>query len=117
MWKNLYPHLNFVPEEFEGYVAQQNNFACNMGIFGGSDIYFLQKYSDKAFEFAEKNKNLPEKVSGSNFNIFFEQVLLHEIMLLEKKKSSYLIDEDLLIMLTKGMIILMKSLLKEHIFI
>ncbi|WP_172283447.1 DUF6734 family protein [Chryseobacterium sp. LAM-KRS1] len=93
MWKRIQPHLYFVPEEIEGYVTHQNNFACNMGIFGGNDSNFLQKYAAKSFEFAEKNKSLPKYVHAGNFNIFFEQVLLFEMLMRDQKESNYLFNE------------------------
>ena len=93
MWREIYPNLDFIPAEIEGYVSSKNNFACNMGIFGGNDLAFIQKYSRKSFEFAERNKKLSDKISGGNFNIFFEQVLLYEILQIENKESNFLIDE------------------------
>lgn len=92
-WDEISSHLDYIPAEIENYISKTNNFACNMGIFGGNDINFILKYAEKSYEFAEKNKSLPEKVFGGNFNIFFEQVLLYEMMAANNKKSSFLIED------------------------
>ncbi len=92
-WDEISNHLDYIPAEIDSYISKTNNFACNMGIFGGNDINFIKKYAEKSYEFAEKNKNLPEKVFGGNFNIFFEQVLLYEMMAANDKKSSFLIED------------------------
>lgn len=92
-WDEISNHLDYIPAEINSYIAKTNNYACNMGIFGGNDIDFIQKYASKSFEFAEKNKSLPEKVFGGNFNVFFEQVLLYEMMAGNNKESSFLIED------------------------
>lgn len=93
MWNEISPYLRFIPKEMQNYISLENNFACNMGVFGGNDIEFIHKYSKKSFEFAEKNLSLTEKKEGGNFNIFFEQVLLFEMMHMERKKSNYIFNE------------------------
>ena len=93
MWADIYPHLDFLPQEMNGYVTGNNNFACNMGIFGGNDTSFLKKYAEKSYEFAKKNKNLSNKINASQFNMFFEQVLFQEMLTLENKSCSFLIKE------------------------
>ncbi|MBB6371520.1 DUF6734 family protein [Chryseobacterium shigense] len=93
MWDEIFPHLKFIPAEMEKYISKVNNYACNMGIFGGNDINFINRYSQKSFEFAAKNSDLHQGISGGNFNIFFEQVLLFEMMTEEKKNSAFLIQE------------------------
>jgi len=93
MWQSIFPNLQYIPSEIEKYILGKNNFACNMGIFGGNDIAFLQKYASKSFEFVNQNlANYPNKIDG-NFNIFFEQVLFYEMMTLENKECNYLQQE------------------------
>ena len=93
MWAEIFPQLDFLPSEMNGYVSGANNLACNMGIFGGNDIAFLKKYANKSFEFASKNKNLSNKINASQFNMFFEQVLFQEMLTSENKTCSFLINE------------------------
>ena len=63
------------------YDLHIDNKAYNMGIFGGTDIDFIQRYTYKAFDFVDKNIKMVNKLQGTNFNIFFEQVLLYEMVL------------------------------------
>jgi len=93
MWNEIYPHLTYIPEEITGYIKNKKSYACNMGIFGGNDINFIHDYSLKAYDFAKNNIQLSQKINSSNFNIFFEQVYLYELLTIQNKKSSYLIDE------------------------
>lgn len=93
MWNKISPHLKFIPEEINNYHQGITNLGCNMGIIGGSDIDFFQKYCEKSFEFVDKNKDSWNKFNLFNFNIFFEQELFYEMSSLEKKKIRYLLDE------------------------
>jgi len=93
MWNEIFPSLNFIPAEIKNYASNNNSHACNMGIFGGNDINFLKKYALKSFEFATKNNTLPDKIYGGNFNIFFEQVLLFEMLQIEGKRSYFLLED------------------------
>jgi hypothetical protein len=93
MWAEIYPNLDFIPREMMGYINGINNFACNMGIFGGNDIDFLKKYSNKSMDFAIKNINLSKKINASQFNMFFEQVLFQEMLFEENKTCNFLFDE------------------------
>lgn len=93
MWTEIYPQLDYLPIEMNGYVSGTNNLACNMGIFGGNDTVFLKKYANKSFEFASKNKNLSAKINASQFNMFFEQVLFQEMITSENKTCGFLINE------------------------
>ena len=93
IWDEIFPYLNFIPLEMYDYINKKSNYACNMGIFGGNNVEFIKNYSIKSFQFAEKNKDLPQKVYGGNFNIFFEQVLLFELLKKEGLESTFLIDE------------------------
>jgi len=93
MWKDIYPHLQFTPPEMEDYINGASNFACNMGIIGGTNLDFFHRYTKKSFEFVDKNKAAWEKINGFNFNIFFEQVLFYECAKKEQRKVSHLFQE------------------------
>jgi len=91
MWKEISPFLSFIPNEIKAFDQGESNYACNMGIVGGSDITFLKEYSKKSIEFVEKNKDNWVNINGFNFNIFFEQVLFYQMA--ENEEISYLFSE------------------------
>lgn len=66
-----------------------------MGLFGGYDIDFIQRYTSMAFDFVDKNLEKVNKLEGSNFNIFFEQVLLYEMALSSNKSIGCFIHENI----------------------
>lgn len=47
--------ISYMPEEMKRYDLHIDNKAYNMGIFGGTDIDFIQRYTYKAFDFVDKN--------------------------------------------------------------
>ena len=81
MWRDIRHAISYMPEEMKRYDLHIDNKAYNMGIFGGTDIDFIQRYTYKAFDFVDKNIKMANKLQGTNFNIFFEQVLLYEMVL------------------------------------
>ena len=44
-----------------------DGFYYNMGIFGGTDIDFIQRYTYKAFDFVDKNIKMVNKLQGTNY--------------------------------------------------
>ncbi len=93
MWKEIYPHLKYTPDEMSGYIDGSSQYACNMGITGGTDLEFFQYYTQKSFEFVDKNKSVWNQINGFNFNIFFEQVLFYECAREQGKNVSHLFQE------------------------
>lgn len=93
MWKEISPHLQYTPKEMSNYISGISHFACNMGIVGGKDLEFFDHYTQKSFEFVERNKSVWHKINGFNFNIFFEQVLFYECAKEREKKVSHLFQE------------------------
>lgn len=86
MW-SLESKLTYFPEEIIiERELKKPILAYNAGIFGGTDIPFFKEYTEKAFEFV--NKNIPNlsEINVTNFNIFFEQYLFY--CLAKKKKQS-----------------------------
>ena len=91
MWAHISPHLTYLPKQMEDFHHKRNDKAYNMGIFGGSDIDFLKKYTQLVYEFVYNNKAAWNEVNLFNFNIFFEQVLFCEYAKEENKEVSVLI--------------------------
>lgn len=95
MWRYVRPAINFMPGEMKRYDLHIDNKAYNMGLFGGYDIDFIQRYTSMAFDFVDKNLEKVNKLEGSNFNIFFEQVLLYEMALSSNKSIGCFIHENI----------------------
>ena len=95
MWSKIKPQLNFIPEIMNNYDNQFHNKAYNMGIFGGNEISFIKCYTDASFNFVNKNKDSLSKINAYNFNIFYEQVLLHELSQEHQINVNCLINEDI----------------------
>lgn len=95
MWSLIKPHLTYIPNEMMLYDKGITNKAFNMGIFGGNDIEFIKKYSEHAMQFVERNKNKLPGNQQFNFNIFFEQVLLYNMVYPTNKIVGSLIKEDI----------------------
>lgn len=95
MWNEIRPALDILPEAMEKYDQDINHKAYNMGIFGGNDIQFIKDYCKQAFDFVDQNLEKVNKLQGINFNIFFEQVLLHELASNYGKDVATYIKDDI----------------------
>lgn len=95
MWNEIRPSINVLPEAMEDYDQNVSHKAYNMGIFGGNDILFIKDYCKQALEFVDLNLEQVNKLQGINFNIFFEQVLLHELATRNDKDVATYIKEDI----------------------
>lgn len=95
MWESIRARLNYLPEQMKHYDMRLHNKAYNMGIFGGSDTEFVKRYCKNSFAFVDNNISCLSKDAAFNFNIFFEQVLLYEMVKSEQKQVSFLIEEDI----------------------
>jgi hypothetical protein len=93
MWNEIAPNLSFLLKEMNNYHNKKSNLACNMGIIGGNDINFFKEYTKKSFEFVDKNNSSWSNINSFNFNVFFEQVLFHEMAKEENKKIDFLFEE------------------------
>ncbi len=93
MWDEISPNLTFLPTEMNNYHNKKSNLACNMGIIGGNDIDFFKKYTEKSFEFVDKNNSSWLNINSFNFNVFFEQVLFHEMAKGERRNIDFLFEE------------------------
>ena len=95
MWNEIRPAIDILPEAMEEYDQDISHKAYNMGIFGGNDILFIKDYCRQAFDFVDQNLEKVNKLKGINFNIFFEQVLLHELATRNGKDVATYIKDDI----------------------
>ncbi|WP_439424085.1 DUF6734 family protein [Segatella copri] len=58
MWRDIRHAISYMPEEMKRYDLHIDNKAYNMGIFGGTDIDFIQRYTYKAFDFVDKKQTI-----------------------------------------------------------
>ena len=68
--------------------------AVNMGVFGGSDIEFIQRYALLAMKSIKDASPylVSADVKNGVFNIIFEQLLLSEMAKKEARKMAYMIE-------------------------
>ena len=69
MWRDIRHAISYMPEEMKRYDLHIDNKAYNMGIFGGTDIDFIQRYTYKTFDFSSKSSNF-HKIPLVNHWIF-----------------------------------------------
>jgi hypothetical protein len=93
MWSMIAPNLSYLPDEMLLYHNGEEQFACNMGIVGGTDLDFFQRYTKHSFEFVDKNRDNIPKDFMVNFNVFFEQVLFYLMAKQNNIQPSFLINE------------------------
>ena len=93
MWNLISPNLSYLPDEMLPYANGEEQYACNMGVIGGCNVEFFEKYTQKAFEFVDRNaESIPED-KMMNFNVFFEQVLFYLMAKQNDIQPSFLINE------------------------
>ena len=95
MWNAIRPALKEIPSFMMSFDQNKSNAAFNMGIFGGNDIEFIKEYCKESFCFVDNNIYEVNTLEDINFNIFFEQVLFHEIATEKHKKVATYINEDI----------------------
>lgn len=91
-WKNIFPVLDYIPDSLSHLNNEQDYYACNMGITGGRNIEFFQHYIEKVKRTLNNNKRVWSKIEGLNFNIFFEQVIFHELAKEGGERIEYYFD-------------------------
>ena len=92
-WKVIFPLLSFLPDEMKSYHENMSNFACNMGVIGGTNLDFFRKYTQKSLEFVEKNNIDFNSTDALNFNVFFEQVFFKELSNITNQNIDFLFSE------------------------
>lgn len=90
----LETNLSYFPPEIVRERGVKNTiYAYNAGIMGGYDIEFFQYYTNKAFEFVNRNASHFSSINVSSFNIFFEQYLFYCLAKQGNKQVNLLFDE------------------------
>ena len=95
MWNTIRPALKEIPTFMTPFDQNISNGAYNMGIFGGNDIGFIKEYCRESFCFVDNNFYEVNSLEDINFNIFFEHVLLYEIVKERNKKVATYINDDI----------------------
>lgn len=95
MWASIRPKLSHCSSYMENFDQGKANHAFNMGIFGGHDLSFIKKYTEESFAFVDQNISKLGDINLGNFNIFFEQVLFHEMTIAFNKNVNVLITESI----------------------
>ncbi|MCQ2337231.1 MAG: hypothetical protein MJ010_08665 [Paludibacteraceae bacterium] len=93
-WSIYEPKLTFLGEAMCHFGMKTKRYAYNMGVFGGCNIDFIKRYSIAALDFVNKNMDSLMSYSLNNFNVFFEQVLLYEMVHKENEKVSVLLNGE-----------------------
>jgi len=94
-WNKIAEHLTHIPPILMDFHQRKTDLAYNMGIVGGKDIPFFQRYCQTAYNFVNSNKTAWKDIEGLNFNVFFEQVLFNSCVQAENKTVGVLIKEDI----------------------
>ncbi|AMP99736.1 hypothetical protein AY601_2858 [Pedobacter cryoconitis] len=73
-------NLNYYPGVLDKSININNSIkAINAGILGGHNINFYKTYTEKAFQFVDKNISHLHKINVSSFNVIFEQFLFRAL--------------------------------------
>lgn len=94
---DLENQLTYIPDIIASYRSVNiETTQINAGVFGGSDIQFIRKFVDEAFNFIELNPydKLSTKTPGWIYNTYFEQFLFYCYTLSVNKKITCLLSED-----------------------
>lgn len=95
-WESIHGQLDFLPTEMHNYNSKISNYACNMGIVGGNNLDFFKNYTNKSIDFVNKNAKSINDLENLNFNIFFEQVLFHEMSSIYNQKIDFYFNYPIL---------------------
>jgi hypothetical protein len=91
---HVLPHLSFIPEEIAREISDCKTIkAYNAGMLGGSDLAFFSEYTQKAFEFVDKNAGDLEKLANPAINNLYEQHLFYCLAKRQNKNVSVFIPE------------------------
>lgn len=93
IFDDILKEFTYVPPEMLEYYNQFEHIdAVNNGIFGGNDIIFFKKYTQRAFEFIDRNIDNLSKINIGMFNIIFEQGLLYSMAYKENIDINFYFD-------------------------
>ncbi len=92
-YNDMKAQFTYIPEEMKHYYNTFNRIdGVNNGIVGGNDIPFFKRYTQKAFDFIDKNVDHLSKIDVGFFNIIYEQALLHSIVNKENTDIRYYLE-------------------------
>ena len=92
--QSLESSFTYFPKEMSQDRQAKNPIQTyNAGIYGGSDIDFFQEYSQKAFEFVNKNIHHFSETDITEFNVIYEQYLFNCLAKSQNKKVNVLFSK------------------------
>lgn len=96
-WEDVAINFSFIPEEIVQYRKKYRKITeVNAGILGGNDLTFLKRYTQRAFEFVDKNHRYVDQLKHKGmFNTIYEQYLLYCMAFENHQKISYLFNHKI----------------------
>jgi hypothetical protein len=93
-FKAMGEEFEYIPEEL-GKSKMKNGqiIAVNAGLIGGNSLDFFKDYTEKAFDFVNRNHAYIKKINTAMFNIIFEQFLFHAMAEEKNVNIEYLTTE------------------------
>lgn len=94
-FENIIPLCEYVPDFLDEYRVKNANFnSCNLGIFGGNDYEFLNKYSESCLDFIKKNSKSLIGIDSSIAPLLYEQMFLYYFAKNNNKPINYLFRDN-----------------------
>jgi hypothetical protein len=92
----IYPEI-ILPEYVQKGLSEQSVPSYNMGLFGGCDLDFIQRYCKEVEEFMSTNgmNDRSERVSRIDCNVFFEQILFAVFADSERREVASLLERPI----------------------
>lgn len=92
--KQISENFDFIPDLVrKDFESEKFICAVNAGILGGSDIPFIQGYTETAFQYVQRNLECLSQVNADRFNVFFEQHLFYVMSKAQNKEVALLFQE------------------------
>ena len=88
----------FIPEILREEINKESISSYNAGVIGGNDLNFIDNYCRTAFDFISANRltSIDNQSVNVNYNILFEQILFHVLVVQKNKTVSTVIDHSIL---------------------
>lgn len=91
IWNIVKENFQYIPQYMlDDFANSQVVKSCNAGVFGGTDIDFIQEYVRDSLDFLQKNQDNHSKVNLNLAGLIYEQYLFSCFARSRKKNVSYL---------------------------
>jgi len=85
-----------IPGHLREIHKEEHIYACNAGIFGGSNLDFIKRYCEEATAFISNNQDKLGLVDVGKLNWLIEQVSLYYLSRKERVSVSYLFEDPVI---------------------